>query len=115
MQSFSANVKECRLDVRPNWNGGMAKTGKKFTALCDILPEKEGIHIKVRVLRLWKVPTFLNPSETGLTEMILLDIREVKFMLPSESNWYIHPITHLIEVASDETCDDVDVVPDSQP
>ncbi|GAU43363.1 hypothetical protein TSUD_82090 [Trifolium subterraneum] len=52
----------------------MAKIGKKFTNLCDISPEKkEGIRIKVRVSRLWKVSAFLNPSETSSIQMVLLD------------------------------------------
>ncbi|MCI75510.1 hypothetical protein A2U01_0096779, partial [Trifolium medium] len=35
----------------------------KFVDIADILPDKENAVIKVRVLRLWKVPAFLNPCE----------------------------------------------------
>ncbi|WJX38287.1 hypothetical protein P8452_25966 [Trifolium repens] len=45
----------------------------KFDAIADIHPDKEDIRINVRVLRLWKVPTFLNPSENGSIEMVLVD------------------------------------------
>jgi hypothetical protein len=45
----------------------------KFDAIADIHPGKENIRINVRVLRLWKVPTFLNPSENGSMEMVLVD------------------------------------------
>jgi hypothetical protein len=31
------------------------------------------VRIKVMVLRLWKVPAFLNPMETSFVEMILID------------------------------------------
>jgi hypothetical protein len=54
----------------------VTKSGKvdaKFDDVADILPGKENFHIKVRVLRLWKVPAFLNPCESSSLEMVLVD------------------------------------------
>jgi hypothetical protein len=39
----------------------------------DILPGKENASIKVRIVRMWKAPAFLNPSETNSLEMVLID------------------------------------------
>ncbi|WJX60744.1 hypothetical protein P8452_45916 [Trifolium repens] len=36
------------------------------------------IRIKVRVLRLWKIPSFLNPSEISSIEMVLIDDKGAK-------------------------------------
>jgi hypothetical protein len=51
----------------------MAKVCKKFDDVVEILPNQGSIHIKVRVLRLWKIPSFLNPSEISSIEMVLID------------------------------------------
>ncbi|KAK2413753.1 replication protein A 70 kDa DNA-binding subunit C [Trifolium repens] len=51
----------------------IAVSNTKFDAVGDIHPGGENMRINVRVLRLWKVPTFLNPSEIGSIEMVLLD------------------------------------------
>ncbi|KAK2391764.1 replication factor A protein [Trifolium repens] len=48
-------------------------SNSKFDAIADIHLGGENIRINVRVLRLWKVPTFLNPSENGSIEMVLVD------------------------------------------
>ncbi|KAK2362598.1 replication protein A 70 kDa DNA-binding subunit C [Trifolium repens] len=48
-------------------------SNSKFDVVADIHPGKENMRINVRVLRLWKVPTFLNPSENGSIEMVLVD------------------------------------------
>jgi hypothetical protein len=45
----------------------------KFDDIADLSPGKENGSINVRVLRLWKVPAFLNPSQTGTMEMVLVD------------------------------------------
>ncbi|CAJ2642002.1 unnamed protein product [Trifolium pratense] len=45
----------------------------KFDALGSILPGREEWRIKVRVIRMWKVPGFLNPSETNSIEMVLVE------------------------------------------
>jgi hypothetical protein len=39
----------------------------------EILPGKENASIKVRIVRTWKSPAFLNPSETNSLEMVLID------------------------------------------
>ncbi|KAK2409944.1 replication protein A 70 kDa DNA-binding subunit [Trifolium repens] len=44
-----------------------------FDDIADILPGKENVCINVRVLRLWKVHAFLNPSESSSIEMVLVD------------------------------------------
>ncbi|WJX11096.1 hypothetical protein P8452_01744 [Trifolium repens] len=45
----------------------------KFDSLHEILPGRESWRIKVRVLRMWKVPGFINPSEPNSMEMVLVD------------------------------------------
>ncbi|WJX31669.1 hypothetical protein P8452_20074 [Trifolium repens] len=39
----------------------------------DILPGKENVRIKVRVIRMWKVPAFINPCEFNSIELVLID------------------------------------------
>jgi hypothetical protein len=51
----------------------MAKVSKKFDSVAEILPNKDSIWIQVMVLRLWKVPAFLNPAETSSIVMVLVD------------------------------------------
>jgi hypothetical protein len=41
--------------------------------LSEVVAGKENIRIKVRVLCMWKVPTFMNPSETNSIELVLVD------------------------------------------
>ncbi|GAU24722.1 hypothetical protein TSUD_355510 [Trifolium subterraneum] len=48
-----------------------------FDDIADIMYGKENLHIKVRVVRLWKVPSFLNPSEFTSVEMVLVDEKEL--------------------------------------
>ncbi|GAU39622.1 hypothetical protein TSUD_397110 [Trifolium subterraneum] len=48
-----------------------------FDDIADIMSGKENLHIKVRVVRLWKVPSFLNPSEFTSVEMVLVDEKEL--------------------------------------
>jgi hypothetical protein len=52
-----------------------------FHNVADIFPGREDAHIKVTVLRLWKVPAFLNPIETSSTEMKLVDEKVSVFSL----------------------------------
>jgi hypothetical protein len=49
------------------------KVDSKFDDVTDILPNKENVSIKVRVIRLWKVPAFLNPCESSSLELALID------------------------------------------
>jgi hypothetical protein len=39
----------------------------------EILPGKENASIKVRIVRMWKAPAFLKPTETNSLEMVLID------------------------------------------
>jgi hypothetical protein len=51
----------------------MAKVCKNFDDVAEIVPNQLSTRIKVRVLRLWKIPSFLNPSEISSIEMVLID------------------------------------------
>lgn len=44
-----------------------------FDRVCNIAPGREAWRIKVRVLRIWAVPNFINPERTNSLEMVLLD------------------------------------------
>ncbi|KAK2455678.1 oxidation resistance protein [Trifolium repens] len=50
-----------------------AKVDSKFSDVADIAPGKDNLHIKVRVIRMWKVLAFLNPSDYSSLEMVLVD------------------------------------------
>jgi hypothetical protein len=50
-----------------------SSTEMKFDSLSEIIPGRDAWRIRVRVLRLWKVPSFLNPLETNSVEMVLVD------------------------------------------
>ncbi|GAU33294.1 hypothetical protein TSUD_279690 [Trifolium subterraneum] len=45
----------------------------RFPAVLYHVPGKENVCIKVKVIRLWKVHTFLNPSKFSSVEMVLMD------------------------------------------
>ncbi|KAK2449710.1 eukaryotic translation initiation factor 4E-1 [Trifolium repens] len=51
----------------------MAKVCTNFDDVAEIVPNQGSTRIKVRVLRLWKIPSFLNPSEISSIEMVLID------------------------------------------
>ncbi|KAK2363769.1 hypothetical protein QL285_088715 [Trifolium repens] len=44
--------------------------------LASILPSKENFRIRVRIVRIWKVHAFLNPSESSSIEMVLVDEKQ---------------------------------------
>jgi hypothetical protein len=50
-----------------------ANVGSKFDDVADIASGKDNFCIRVRVVRLWKVPAFLKPSEYSSLEMVLID------------------------------------------
>ncbi|GAU17550.1 hypothetical protein TSUD_340940 [Trifolium subterraneum] len=50
-----------------------AKVYVKFNDIADIDAGKEDLRIKARVIRMWKVPAFSNPSEFSSLEVILVD------------------------------------------
>jgi hypothetical protein len=58
----------------------MAKVCRKFDSIAEILPDKETVRIQVRVLKLWKVPAFLNPTETSSIEMVLVDEKVINWI-----------------------------------
>jgi hypothetical protein len=49
------------------------EAGNSFDYLAEVVPGRETWRIKVRVLRMWKVPAFLNPTESNSIEMVLVD------------------------------------------
>jgi hypothetical protein len=54
----------------------------EFDDVADLLPSKENVNIRVKVLRLWRVPAFFNHSETNSIEMVLIDCKVwLKFKL----------------------------------
>ncbi|PNX54863.1 hypothetical protein L195_g048485, partial [Trifolium pratense] len=40
-----------------------------FDDIADLVPGRERFRIKARIVRLWKVPAFLNPNESGSIEL----------------------------------------------
>ncbi|KAK2388831.1 replication protein A 70 kDa DNA-binding subunit C [Trifolium repens] len=50
-----------------------ADVESRFDCVADIASGKDNFSIRVRVVRLWKVPAFLNPSEYSSLEMVLID------------------------------------------
>jgi hypothetical protein len=48
-----------------------------FDSVRDIKSEKENWRIKVRVVRIWNVPSFLNPEQPNSIEMVLVDDKVV--------------------------------------
>lgn len=46
---------------------------RSFDSLSEIVPDRDGWRIKVRILRLWEVPTLLRPDQTNSLEMVLID------------------------------------------
>jgi hypothetical protein len=49
------------------------KVASKIDSVAEILPGKENARIKVRVIRMWKVPAFINPSESSSLQLVLID------------------------------------------
>jgi hypothetical protein len=45
----------------------------KYDNVVDLNPLKKNMQIKVRVIRLWKMPAYNNPSEFFSLEMVLCD------------------------------------------
>lgn len=46
---------------------------KSLDLVNDIVPGRLNWRIKVRVIRMWEVPTFLKPNQANSLEMVLLD------------------------------------------
>ncbi|GAU48191.1 hypothetical protein TSUD_185280 [Trifolium subterraneum] len=60
-----------------------------YDDVADIAHGKGDVHIKVKVIRLWKVSAFLNPSEFNSIEMVLMDGKRATLLLGSNhiSSW----------------------------
>jgi hypothetical protein len=52
-----------------------------FDSLSAVMPEREGWCFKVRVLRMWEVPSFLNPEQPNSIEMVLIDEKVSKLFI----------------------------------
>jgi hypothetical protein len=76
----------------------MAKVCKRFDSIAEILPDKETVRIQVRVLKLWKVPAFLNPAETRSIEMVLVDEKVIDWMLINFILWILETLYMLYNV-----------------
>ncbi|KAL2901048.1 Replication factor A protein 1 [Bienertia sinuspersici] len=46
---------------------------QEYNFIEEITPLKENVTIKIRIIRLWKSPSFDNPNEDGSIEMAFLD------------------------------------------
>ncbi|GAU27941.1 hypothetical protein TSUD_146560 [Trifolium subterraneum] len=60
--------------------------GIEFDRVADILPSKENVCITVRVILLWKVPAFLNPSESSSLDMVLIDEKSMSNAIDLDSD-----------------------------
>jgi len=49
------------------------ESANKFDSLAGVVPGRETWRIKVRVLRMWRVLAFFNPTDTNSIEMVLVD------------------------------------------
>jgi len=52
-----------------------------FQSLAAVVPGREGWHFMVRILRMWEVPSFLNPDQPNSLEMVLIDEKVCLFDL----------------------------------
>jgi hypothetical protein len=62
-----------------------------FQSLAAVVPGREGWRFKVRILRMWEVPSFLNPDQPNSLEMVLIDEKVCLFDLcvsESSFNWH---------------------------
>jgi hypothetical protein len=50
-----------------------------FHSVSEIAAGKDGWRIRVRVLRMWEVPTFMKPDVTNSLEMVLIDEKVIYF------------------------------------
>jgi hypothetical protein len=53
-----------------------ANVDSKFDCVADIVPGNENVHIKVRVIKMWKVVGFLNSSEVNSLVSMCLEESE---------------------------------------
>ncbi|GKA86865.1 nucleic acid-binding, OB-fold, replication protein A, OB domain protein [Tanacetum coccineum] len=64
-----------------------------MAATCNLLTEhtpfKDDWHIKVKIIKLWKLPSYKNPMETFRIELILLDVENHEKSLGQDMFVYI--------------------------
>jgi hypothetical protein len=58
--------------------------------LADILQGKENVRIRVRIVRLWKVPSFVNPSESISLEMVFVDEKVILIIFKLVNYYFIY-------------------------
>ncbi|XP_056688013.1 uncharacterized protein [Spinacia oleracea] len=68
---------------------------QNFTPIHTINPSIENLTIQARVIRLWTVPAFNNPSERYTIEMVLLDAEEKKWSC-TLWNQYVDQLTEYL-------------------
>ncbi|KAK2402090.1 replication protein A 70 kDa DNA-binding subunit [Trifolium repens] len=61
----------------------------KYVDVCEILPRKENGQIKVSVVLVWKVPAFVNPTETSSLEMVLIDGKLGSHLLKKSCSFFV--------------------------
>ncbi|GAU23972.1 hypothetical protein TSUD_327730 [Trifolium subterraneum] len=77
------------------------KFDAKFIDVADIDAGKEDLRIKVRVICMWKVPQFSNPSEFSSLEMVLIDEMLSHFAIAPSVGGYrptLHPYKLIFEM-----------------
>jgi len=47
--------------------------GRSFDSLANDVPRRDNLRIKVRVVHVWEVPSFINPRQINSLEMDLVD------------------------------------------
>ncbi|KAL2923296.1 hypothetical protein RDABS01_014787, partial [Bienertia sinuspersici] len=60
--------------------------GQEYKFIEEITPLKENIAIKIRIIHLWKPPSFDKPNEDGSIEMVFLDEKSKKTLLKRFAN-----------------------------
>jgi len=72
------------------------KMPPKYDNVVDLNPLKKNMQIKVRVIRLWKMPAYNNPSEFFSLEMVLCDKSVSSFSCPMFPNLFCKFIVSVI-------------------
>jgi len=63
-----------------------------FHSVSEIVAGKDGWRIKVRVLRMWEVPTFMKPDVTNSLERVLIDEKVIYFTALVSVLWFVTPL-----------------------
>nr|ABD83325.1 Fgenesh protein 114 [Beta vulgaris] len=67
-----------------------------YDCIGAINPIKDSWSIKIRIVRLWKTPSFANPNEDGSIEMIFLDEKGDKIQA-SVKKFLVRRFSHLLD------------------